>query len=206
MAMIGGLRRYWGLGFAGVLGLLLLLVSLPAAAQNVTAGSLRVQDQAPVNGQIVIERALLTRNGWIVIHASGADGSIELNSNLGYAPIEAGTNIKIAITLSEEVEAGAIIWAMLHLDAGEAGVYEFPNGPDVPVVVSGMPVMQKITLTEGAAVAVAAAPPEGMPATAGEEEALGLLLGLALLALSGGVGLRLSGLGIIDGGGAQQQL
>jgi hypothetical protein len=191
--MVGTLQRYWGISFATLLALLLLLVSLPAAAQGAPAGSIRVQDQAPVGGQILIERAMITRDGWIVIHTSDADGNIQLDSNIGIAPLPAGTNNDIVITLSEAVEAGAIIWPMLHIDAGEPGVYEFPDGPDTPLVVSGMPVMQKITLSEEGGAVVVVPAPDNMPVTAGEEEALGLLLGVALLALGGGTALRRAG-------------
>jgi hypothetical protein len=191
--MIAALRRYWGVGFGGLLALLLLLVSLPAAAQDGLAGMIRVQDQTPVNGQIIIERAMITRDGWVVLHPAGPDGNIQLGANIGIAPIKAGTSIDIAITLSEAVEAGTIIWPMLHVDAGTPGVYEFPDGPDTPVVVSGMPVMQKITLSDGVAAVAVAPAPDSMPATSGEGGVLGLLLGIAILALGGGTVLRRAG-------------
>jgi hypothetical protein len=36
---------------------------------------------------------------------------------------------------------------MLHLDAGTPGVYEFPDGPDVPVIDSQGMVMKRIQVT-----------------------------------------------------------
>ena len=38
-------------------------------------------------------------------------------------------------------------WPMLHVDAGIEGTYEFPAGPDVPVVDSQGMVMKLIHVT-----------------------------------------------------------
>jgi hypothetical protein len=66
--------------------------------------------------------------GWIVIHAddSGSPGAV-----IGVAPLEAGTTGDIAVPI-QSGQVTAILHAMLHFDAGEAGTFEFP-GPDEPM-------------------------------------------------------------------------
>ena len=72
--------------------------------------------------------------GWLVVHAdnNGAPGPV-----LGETLVEAGLNTEVAVELSGDVTP--VLWPMLHVDSGEAGVYEFGtvDGADGPVQVDG---------------------------------------------------------------------
>ena len=63
--------------------------------------------------------------------ADGAPGPV-----LGWAAVEAGSNTDVEVTLEGDVTN--TVFPMLHVDTGEAGVYEFGEveGADTPVVVN----------------------------------------------------------------------
>jgi hypothetical protein len=65
------------------------------------------------------------------------------------APIPAGQSRNIAVALSEPVEPGDQLIAMLHFDSGRQGVYEFGTSSiaeDKPVMHDGRPVTAAIVL------------------------------------------------------------
>lgn len=86
-------------------------------------------DQPLVDGTVTVATRRVPGPAFVVLHRDegGAPGPV-----IGYAGIEAGDQEAVPVTLDEDVEDGATLWAMLHTDAGERGVYEFP-GPDVPL-------------------------------------------------------------------------
>lgn len=67
--------------------------------------------------------------GWIVIHAQ-ADG--RPGPVLGHAPVAAGENQNVTVTI-DPAGATETLFAMLHIDAGTMGEYEFP-GDDMPAM------------------------------------------------------------------------
>ncbi len=87
-----------------------------------------VNDQDASDGTVVIEDVHATEPGWIVIHLNqdGAPGPV-----IGFAPVEAGENHDVVVEIDLD-QADPKLCAMLHLDAGNHGEYEFP-GDDVPI-------------------------------------------------------------------------
>ncbi len=92
-------------------------------------GSVTVVDQIadPLN-TVVVEEVVSVGPGFIVIHAddNGAPGEV-----LGNTAVTDGTNADVAVTLSRDVVHEETLYAMLHVDEGTVGEYEFP-GPDGP--------------------------------------------------------------------------
>ncbi|HEC23774.1 MAG TPA: hypothetical protein ENI95_12750 [Chloroflexi bacterium] len=91
--------------------------------------AVEVEDQALGEGHTVtIARVVSDTPGWLVIHADneGAPGPI-----LGFAPVEAGENTDVVVEIDAS-RATETLYAMLHVDAGTAGEFEFPDGEDVP--------------------------------------------------------------------------
>ena len=82
--------------------------------------------------------------GFIAIHSDldGKPGPV-----VGHVAIPKGASSDVTVTLDKKGATGAY-WPMLHIDAGQPGVCEFP-GPDVPVKSGADVVMKKITLTVG---------------------------------------------------------
>lgn len=72
--------------------------------------------------------------GWLVIHA---DGDGRPGPVIGFAEVQAGANSELTVPLDSN--EGTSVWPMLHVDTGEAGVYEFGQveGADAPVMIDG---------------------------------------------------------------------
>jgi plastocyanin len=94
------------------------------------APSVTVSDQDASGGTVSIEKVIADQPGWLVIHITrnGAPGPV-----IGQSPVLEGSNsdVEVAIDLNQATQQ---LFAMLHLDAGTEGEYEFP-GDDAPVFV-----------------------------------------------------------------------
>ncbi len=103
-----------------------------------------VSDQELSEGTVTIDAVTAAEPGWIVIHAddNGGPGPV-----IGFAPVAAGENENVVVEV-DEAGLTETLHAMLHVDAGVAGEYEFP-GEDGPVTVDGTVVMQPFTLSGG---------------------------------------------------------
>lgn len=114
-----------------VLTVLIMVLAVPAAFAQMTTPTVEVNDQPIKNGTVTIARVVATEPGWIVIHADkdGKPGPI-----LGKTQVQAGENLNVVVTI-DEAKATPRLHAMLHVDRGVAGTFEFPGGADVPVKV-----------------------------------------------------------------------
>jgi hypothetical protein len=107
------------------------------------AVSVEVSDQAIDQGTVTVATVNAVEDGWVVIHteADGKPGPV-----IGYTQIPAGesTDVKVAVDTSQ---ATPNLFAMLHVDEGAKGTYEFP-GADVPVKEGDMIVMKAFNQAE----------------------------------------------------------
>lgn len=148
----------------------------PTGTENMTATveapmvepAVTASDQQSDGTSVTVDNVVAAVSGWMVIHSdeNGNPGPV-----LGQAQVEAGSTDVVVVTLDNPLIGDATLWAMLHVDEGEAGVYEFP-GADVPVIANEMIVMAPFAVTIAAPAAEEAeakpdeAPaPEVMPAT-----------------------------------------
>jgi nucleoid-associated protein YgaU len=126
--------------------LALALLALPtlAYAQD---DSVTASDQESDGTSVTVDQVVATAPGWMVIHIdeNGSPGAV-----LGQTQVDAGTTDAVVVTLDPPLDAETTLWAMLHVDEGEVGVYEFP-GADVPVILNGEVVMQPFTAMVAAA-------------------------------------------------------
>lgn len=109
-------------------------------------GSLEASDQDSDGTTLTVDTVSIDGSpGWVSVHADldGAPGPI-----IGNAEIPEGESTDVEVTFDEPQESGTY-WPMLHVDAGEVGTYEFPDGPDVPVTADGEVVVVPIELTVG---------------------------------------------------------
>ena len=81
---------------------------------------------------VTVARVVAVQPGWVVIHRDdgGAPGAV-----IGHAAVDAGVSNNVVVPV-DAGQATSTLHAMLHVDDGEAGVYEFP-GADVPVTANG---------------------------------------------------------------------
>lgn len=153
------------------------------------APSVTANDQGSTGANVFVSKVTAAVSGWMVIHSDdgGKPGPV-----LGQTQVDAGESENVIVELTEPLTADTKLWAMLHVDEGMAGAYEFP-GADGPVIVEGKVVMAPFTAlltTSVPAAADANKAPEKLPITGAEEADFftNLLPGLALLLLIAGAG------------------
>ncbi len=97
------------------------------------APTVEVSDQAIKDGTVTIARVVAFEPGWLVIHADkdGKPGPI-----LGKTQVQSGENLNVVVSV-DTANATPRLHAMLHVDRGAMGTFEFPGGADVPVKVGG---------------------------------------------------------------------
>jgi hypothetical protein len=119
-----------------LVALLVFAVSLVAAHD---APTVEVSDQVSLNGWVTVSHVTSDGPGFIVIHKDNGEGSF--GPVIGYRWVNDGesNNVNVKIDLAE---ATSTLYAMLHADTGEVGVYEFGTveGADAPVVADGAPI------------------------------------------------------------------
>jgi len=94
-----------------------------------------VSDQVSLNGKVMIDSVYSEVQGWVVIHIDngGQPGRVA-----GFAPVAPGWTYNLEAPIDATI-ATPTLYAMLHVDDGEVGKYEFDgqNGLDAPVIVNG---------------------------------------------------------------------
>ncbi len=98
----------------------------------------------PAGKSVTIESLTITGDGWLVIHAI-KDGKPVVPGSIGHVAVRAGTNKDVVVPLDVATKPGQKVLAMLHVDAGKKGAYEFP-GADHPVMKDGKPVVRPIPI------------------------------------------------------------
>ena len=115
----------------------MLIIAVPVMAQETP--SVEVSDQVSLDGTVRIGSVYSDVSGFVVIHQDNGSGSF--GAVIGHRQINAGWSFGVNIPIDASM-ATTTLYAMLHVDTGEAGVYEFGTveGADDPVVVDGAPV------------------------------------------------------------------
>jgi hypothetical protein len=130
--------------------LILLVVALaalavfPVAAHDVP--TVEVQDQNVLDGWVTIDHVTSEGPGFVVIHIDngGRPGGV-----LGFRWVNPGENNNVRIKLDPAMATPTTtLYAMLHVDDGEVGTYEFDgsSGLDNPVSVDGNVVTPAFTV------------------------------------------------------------
>jgi heme/copper-type cytochrome/quinol oxidase subunit 2 len=129
--------------YAQVKRFVLTVILLPVSAQVMGGPRVSVENQTIVESRVVIAKVVSEDPGWLVIHteADGKPGKV-----IGYIPIKAGRNINLSLPV-DATKATDSLFAMLHTDAGIAGLHEFP-GPDAPFQFDGSTVMSLFQVGE----------------------------------------------------------
>lgn len=102
----------------------------PTATEEAIVPAISVTDQVlEDDGQLIVEEVTAAEPGWVVVYANNESG--EPGDVLGYAAVEAGQNEAVTVEIAP-LEATETLHVLLHTDAGESGVFDFP-GPDNPI-------------------------------------------------------------------------
>ena len=134
---------------------MLLLLSLLVAATLAYAQtpSLSVSSQEAMDTAVTLDSVTLAQNGFVVVHAFDMNGELVLTPPLGLTYLEAGTHENVMVdldpTLLEEYGYSAEskdVLPMIHVDDGNQ-TYEFPEGPDTPVMVNDEMVVANLAVS-----------------------------------------------------------
>jgi hypothetical protein len=91
-----------------------------------TSVALEVRDQPLAAGNTVLVTRALTRvPGWISIHVD-ANGSPS-RANIAFIAVKQGTTTNLKVPLKNTSTITKPMWALLHIDAGTIGSFEFPG-------------------------------------------------------------------------------
>ncbi len=129
-----------------------VLTALALLSSAFGAHLLVASDQDVRGTTITIDSVIAEADGFVVVHATDANGDLVLTPPLGVAYVAAGTHTDLMIELDPTELAkyayhqGGAIVPMLHVDADGDRAYSFPNGPDVPVTVDGAAVVTTVDL------------------------------------------------------------
>ena len=93
------------------------------------------------DGRVTIDSVVLPEPGWLVLHAEREGQVAEV---LTFTAVTAGANETVTLTV-DPLQATPSLVAMLHVDAGTAGEFEFP-GPDQPLQQDSAVVMTSFAL------------------------------------------------------------
>ena len=104
----------------------------PAPPPVTSAPKVVATDQHIQNGAVTIASVFSPGAGWLVVH-NQVDG--KTGADIGHAAVITGTNENVRVGI-DTGKATPTLYAMLHVDAGAVGKYEFP-GADVPVTFQG---------------------------------------------------------------------
>jgi len=119
------------------------------AAAPATKMTVEVKDQEASSDNVTIASVVATEAGWIVIHidADGKPGAV-----IGNTAVKVGENKDVKVKI-DTAKATPTLHAMLHVDKGVVGIYEFP-GADVPAKNGDAIVMTPFKLIPSMAMAL----------------------------------------------------
>lgn len=111
----------------------------PTITSEPSQPSLTASDQLlSEDGQLTIDQVLALESGWVVVYT---DEEGETGSVLGFVNVNEGQHEDVLISI-DPFQASPVLYAILHVDAGEAGAFEYP-GPDQPVIGGSVVVMDE---------------------------------------------------------------
>ncbi len=97
-----------------------------------TAPSVMAADQSAMDNMVTIAEAMMQEDGFVVLHRDNGSDAPVVPASIGKAKLFLGnnTNIEVMLDDGETLQAGEKVWAMLHIDNGTTGAYEFDGSAE----------------------------------------------------------------------------
>ncbi len=113
-----------------------VILAFSVSAQDMMEPAVDVSDQVSLNGIVTIDHIHTNGPAFIVIHADNGEGSF--GAVIGHRQLSLGSNFNVDVHIDASM-ATSTLYAMLHSDDNEVGVYEFGSveGADRPIAVDG---------------------------------------------------------------------
>lgn len=120
------------------LGLALMLGTPAVAAENaISTDGLKATTNTVSIGTVTAEQ-----DGYVVVHRTDFTGTLP-GAVIGHAPVKAGQNAEVSVTLDQQPEAGTKLIVMLHAEGNNDTVFD---AADKPVMSGRGPVQQIVTV------------------------------------------------------------
>jgi predicted lipoprotein with Yx(FWY)xxD motif len=117
----------------------------------------QISDQEIKDGVILVENVVSVGQGWVVIWTLPESGGSEA---IGFAPVKDGENANVSVEVDAS-KATPQMLAILHLDAGQADVFE--QGADFPVHVGIQMIQSTFNATGAGATTAQSTEPADIP-------------------------------------------
>lgn len=107
-----------------------------------TVPTVKANDQSIQNDTVTVEFVYVEQDGWLVIHADkdGAPGA-----PIGFVAVKKGLTDAVQVPI-DVLSATPTLYAMLHVDTGKIGEYDYPAA-DAAVKVNGEIVMHPFAVS-----------------------------------------------------------
>jgi plastocyanin len=135
----------------------LFVTSSPSPTVSGLLADITVNDQTSDGNSVVVSQVIAPEDGYIAIHASDTTGNIILGQILGYVSTPSGTYVNVPVPLDFPVADGSVLYAVLHSDREQDGVFDFP-GEDEPLSVDGVTIMDSFLVLNDAGPVVEPSP------------------------------------------------
>lgn len=104
--------------------------------------SIQVSDQSVQNNMLTIDETNMLQGGFVVLHRDTGNDAPVVPASIGHGFVQLGetNNLQITLNEGESLSSGDNIWAMLHIDNGTIGSYDFDgsDGSDDPPVFDAL--------------------------------------------------------------------
>lgn len=97
-----------------------------------TDPSIEIGDQILRNNSVSVPTVSSPDHAWLVFHKNEQGGPGDVITSIRIEAGSRGESAQFPPEPSTSLRAGDTVWAMLHVDRGTPGIYEFP-GPDAPM-------------------------------------------------------------------------
>lgn len=118
----------------------ILMTNITVSGSSMPA--ITVEDQSAEEGTVTISETMAGQIGFVVLHRDNGEGGPVVPASIGHGQVYTGITNDLVISLDEDetLEAGDKVWAMLHIDNGTIGSYDFDGseGSDDPPVFDEM--------------------------------------------------------------------
>lgn len=99
------------------------------------------------DGTVQIPLIVTDVETWVVIHAADASDEGEPGAIIGRRTVTAGIHRDVRVAVEAD-DVTPTLYVALHLDLGERGEFEYPNGSDTPLLFEQSPIQASFTLLE----------------------------------------------------------
>jgi hypothetical protein len=105
-----------------------------ASDQGEVPQSIVTSNQQITGNTVTLDLVVASQDGWVTLHRVNDAGEAIPDAVVGVAPLKVGTSRNVEVPLDAALANGERVVPLLHLDAGTVGTFEFPAGPDTPIV------------------------------------------------------------------------